>query len=84
MAAEDDVTVPVNSGRNDRFRARSGGNRLFETMKALVIKKNFESHCQESKSVFMLVVLVIFAHDHVDKCDDDQNEKTNEKRRGVN
>ena len=32
----------------------------------------------------MLVVLVIFAHDHMDKCDDDQNDKTNEKRCGVN
>jgi len=32
----------------------------------------------------MLVVLVIFVHGHIDKCDDDQNEKTNEQRRGVN
>ena len=32
----------------------------------------------------MLVVFVIFAHDHIDKRDHDQNDKTNEKRRGVN
>ena len=54
-----------------------------ETMKALVVKKNFESHRQKSKSVFMLIVFVIFVHDHIDKCDDDQNDKANEQRRGV-
>ena len=32
----------------------------------------------------MLVVLVIFAHDHIDKRDDDQNDKTNEQPCGIN
>jgi hypothetical protein len=32
----------------------------------------------------MLVVLVIFVHDHIDKYDDDQNDKANEQRRSVN
>ena len=74
----------MNGFLNDRFKARSGGNGLRETMKALVVKKNFESHRQKSKSVFMLIVFVIFVHDHIDKCDDDQNDKANEQRRGVN
>jgi len=76
--------VQVNSFLNNPSRARSVGNGLFQTMKALVVKKNFESHRQKSKSVFMLIVFVIFVHDHIDKCDDDQNDKANEQRRGVN
>ena len=76
--------VQVNSFLSNPSRARSVGNGLFQTMKALVVKKNFESHRQKSKSVFMLIVFVIFVHDHIDKCDDDQNDKTNEQRRGVN
>jgi len=76
--------VQVNSFLNNPSRARSVGNGLFQTMKALVVKKNFESHRQKSKSLFMLIVFVIFVHDHIDKCDDDQNDKANEQRRGVN
>ena len=76
--------IQVNGFLNNPFRARAVGNGLFQTMKALVVKKNFESHRQKSKSVFMLIVFVIFVHDHIDKCDDDQNDKTKEQRRGVN
>jgi hypothetical protein len=76
--------VQVNGFLNNPSRARSVGNGLFQTMKALVVKKNFESHRQKSKSVLMLIVFVIFVHDHIDKCDDDQNDKANEQRRGVN
>jgi hypothetical protein len=47
-AADDGVAaaekVQVNCFLDHRFRARSGGNGLFETMKALVVKKNFQSH----------------------------------------
>ena len=32
----------------------------------------------------MLVVFVIFAHDHIDKRDHDQNDKTDEQGCGVN
>jgi len=49
LAAENGVAaekVQVNGVLDDRFKARSGGNGLRETMKALVVKKNFESHCQ--------------------------------------
>ena len=48
-AADDGVAaekVQVNCFLDDRFRVRSGGNGLFETMKALVVKKNFQSHDQ--------------------------------------
>ena len=49
VAAEDGVAaekVQVNCFLDDRFRARSGGNGLFEAMKALLVKKNFQSHDQ--------------------------------------
>ena len=49
VAAEDGVAaekVQVNGFLNNPSRARSVGNGLFQTMKALVVKKNFESHCQ--------------------------------------
>ena len=52
IAAEDGIVaekVQVNGFLNDRFKARSGGNGLRETMKALVVKKHFESHYRESK-----------------------------------
>ena len=47
VAAEDDVAaekVEMNGFLNDRYSAGSRRNGSFETMKALVIEKNFESH----------------------------------------
>ena len=58
---------------------------MFETMKALVVKKNFENHYQRGESVSVAIVLVVFVGvNHIDNCRDQPKEKGNKQHRCVN